>query len=173
VCAYAYLYVCVCASMRIYACIRACIHAFMCVCWEQRLMQHPELSNSQLLADFLSPHSMESQFMDKMLPDVNLGMEHFLTHSYSTSLTSMEHFLTYSYIITRGGLKMPWRSTCSVSQMTPYPLYSALLLTMRSYRIYWTKNAMVKYMRSSSLISYVVPCGSVLFLFIVILFLLR
>uniref|UniRef100_A0A8C7LNI5 Sorting nexin 14 n=1 Tax=Oncorhynchus mykiss TaxID=8022 RepID=A0A8C7LNI5_ONCMY len=39
----------------------------------QRLMQHPELSNSQLLADFLSPHSMESQFMDKMLPDVNLG----------------------------------------------------------------------------------------------------
>uniref|UniRef100_A0A8C7KNV5 Sorting nexin 14 n=1 Tax=Oncorhynchus kisutch TaxID=8019 RepID=A0A8C7KNV5_ONCKI len=39
----------------------------------QRLMQHPELSNSQLLADFLSPHSMESQFMDKLLPDVNLG----------------------------------------------------------------------------------------------------
>nr|XP_029533029.1 sorting nexin-14-like isoform X5 [Oncorhynchus nerka] len=39
----------------------------------QRLIQHPELSNSQLLADFLSPHSMESQFMDKMLPDVNLG----------------------------------------------------------------------------------------------------
>ncbi|KAM9551515.1 sorting nexin-14-like isoform 6-T6 [Salvelinus alpinus] len=39
----------------------------------QRLMQHPELTNSQLLADFLSPHSMESQFMDKMLPDVNLG----------------------------------------------------------------------------------------------------
>ncbi|XP_041716762.1 sorting nexin-14 isoform X3 [Coregonus clupeaformis] len=39
----------------------------------QRLVQHPELSNSQLLADFLSPHSMESQFMDKMLPDVNLG----------------------------------------------------------------------------------------------------
>ncbi|XP_055740533.1 sorting nexin-14-like isoform X3 [Salvelinus fontinalis] len=39
----------------------------------QKLMQHPELTNSQLLADFLSPHSMESQFMDKMLPDVNLG----------------------------------------------------------------------------------------------------
>uniref|UniRef100_A0A672ZAX7 Sorting nexin-14-like n=1 Tax=Sphaeramia orbicularis TaxID=375764 RepID=A0A672ZAX7_9TELE len=39
----------------------------------QRLLQHPELSNSQLLADFLSPHSMESQFLDKMLPDVNLG----------------------------------------------------------------------------------------------------
>uniref|UniRef100_A0A4W5MXP7 Sorting nexin 14 n=1 Tax=Hucho hucho TaxID=62062 RepID=A0A4W5MXP7_9TELE len=39
----------------------------------QKLVQHPELSNSQLLADFLSPHSMESQFMDKMLPDVNLG----------------------------------------------------------------------------------------------------
>ncbi|KAM6954376.1 sorting nexin-14 [Aplochiton taeniatus] len=39
----------------------------------QRLVQHPELSNSQLLADFLSPHSMESQFLDKMLPDVNLG----------------------------------------------------------------------------------------------------
>ncbi|KAM3861133.1 sorting nexin-14-like [Diretmus argenteus] len=39
----------------------------------QRLLQHPELSNSQLLADFLSPYSMESQFLDKMLPDVNLG----------------------------------------------------------------------------------------------------
>ncbi|XP_069052666.1 sorting nexin-14 isoform X3 [Lepisosteus oculatus] len=39
----------------------------------QKLLQHPELSNSQLLADFLSPHSMESQFHDKMLPDVNLG----------------------------------------------------------------------------------------------------
>lgn len=39
----------------------------------QRLLQHPELNNSQLLADFLSPHSMESQFLDKMLPDVNLG----------------------------------------------------------------------------------------------------
>ncbi|XP_017295480.1 sorting nexin-14 [Kryptolebias marmoratus] len=39
----------------------------------QRLLQHPELSNSQLLADFLSPNSMESQFLDKMLPDVNLG----------------------------------------------------------------------------------------------------
>ncbi|XP_037606254.1 sorting nexin-14-like isoform X2 [Sebastes umbrosus] len=39
----------------------------------QRLLQHSELSNSQLLADFLSPHSMESQFLDRMLPDVNLG----------------------------------------------------------------------------------------------------
>ncbi|XP_062253091.1 sorting nexin-14-like isoform X2 [Platichthys flesus] len=39
----------------------------------QKLLQHPELSNSQLLADFLSPHSMGSQFLDKMLPDVNLG----------------------------------------------------------------------------------------------------
>uniref|UniRef100_A0A3Q3WEI3 Uncharacterized protein n=1 Tax=Mola mola TaxID=94237 RepID=A0A3Q3WEI3_MOLML len=39
----------------------------------QKLLKHPELSNSQLLADFLSPHSMESQFLDKMLPDVNLG----------------------------------------------------------------------------------------------------
>ncbi|TKS75322.1 Sorting nexin-14 [Collichthys lucidus] len=27
----------------------------------------------QLLADFLSPYSMESQFLDRMLPDVNLG----------------------------------------------------------------------------------------------------
>ncbi|KAF7652169.1 hypothetical protein LDENG_00100740 [Lucifuga dentata] len=44
----------------------------------QRLLQHPELSNSQLLADFLSPHSMESQFLDKMLPDVNLGTFRFL-----------------------------------------------------------------------------------------------
>ncbi|KAM4633705.1 sorting nexin-14-like isoform 2-T2 [Polymixia lowei] len=39
----------------------------------QRLLRHPELSYSQLLADFLSPHSMESQFLDRMLPDVNLG----------------------------------------------------------------------------------------------------
>lgn len=39
----------------------------------QRLLLLPELSNSQLLADFLSPHSMESQFTDKILPDVNLG----------------------------------------------------------------------------------------------------
>ncbi|KAK2855848.1 hypothetical protein Q5P01_004583 [Channa striata] len=39
----------------------------------QRLLRHPELSNSQLLADFLSPHSMESQFLERMLPDVNLG----------------------------------------------------------------------------------------------------
>ncbi|KAM9355959.1 sorting nexin-14-like isoform 2-T2 [Pholidichthys leucotaenia] len=39
----------------------------------QRLLQYPELSNSQLLADFLSPHSTETQFLEKMLPDVNLG----------------------------------------------------------------------------------------------------
>lgn len=46
---------------------------FMFLSILQKLLQHPELSNSQLLADFLSPHSMESQFLDKMLPDVNLG----------------------------------------------------------------------------------------------------
>ncbi|XP_049628146.1 sorting nexin-14 isoform X2 [Suncus etruscus] len=39
----------------------------------QKLLQHPELSNSQLLADFLSPHGGETQFLDKILPDVNLG----------------------------------------------------------------------------------------------------
>ncbi|XP_023695068.2 sorting nexin-14-like isoform X2 [Paramormyrops kingsleyae] len=39
----------------------------------QKLLQYPELSNSQLLADFLSPHSVESQFLDRMLPDVSLG----------------------------------------------------------------------------------------------------
>ncbi|XP_056873045.1 sorting nexin-14-like isoform X1 [Takifugu flavidus] len=39
----------------------------------QRLLKHPELSNSQLLADFLSPHSEESQFLDKTLADVRLG----------------------------------------------------------------------------------------------------
>ncbi|XP_069462448.1 sorting nexin-14 isoform X10 [Ambystoma mexicanum] len=39
----------------------------------QNLVQHPELTNSQLLADFLSPNSLETQFLDKMLPDVNLG----------------------------------------------------------------------------------------------------
>ncbi|XP_053501728.1 sorting nexin-14 isoform X5 [Ictalurus furcatus] len=39
----------------------------------QNLLRHPELSNSQLLADFLSPYSTETQFHDKMLPDVNLG----------------------------------------------------------------------------------------------------
>uniref|UniRef100_A0A669BCW4 Sorting nexin 14 n=1 Tax=Oreochromis niloticus TaxID=8128 RepID=A0A669BCW4_ORENI len=38
----------------------------------QTLLQHPELSNSQLLVDFLSPH-VEHQFLDRMLPDVNLG----------------------------------------------------------------------------------------------------
>lgn len=52
---------------------------FPCVC-VQRLLQHPELSNSQLLADFLSPYSMESQFLDRMLPDVNLGT--FTHYSY-------------------------------------------------------------------------------------------
>uniref|UniRef100_A0A2K5ERV7 Sorting nexin 14 n=1 Tax=Aotus nancymaae TaxID=37293 RepID=A0A2K5ERV7_AOTNA len=39
----------------------------------QKLLQHPELSNSQLLADFLSPNGGETQFHDKILPDVNLG----------------------------------------------------------------------------------------------------
>ncbi|XP_071597491.1 sorting nexin-14 isoform X5 [Heliangelus exortis] len=39
----------------------------------QKLLQHPELSNSQLLADFLSPNGGETQFLDKMLPDLNLG----------------------------------------------------------------------------------------------------
>ncbi|XP_049612143.1 sorting nexin-14 [Syngnathus scovelli] len=39
----------------------------------QKLLRCPELSNSQLLADFLSPHGTGSQFTDRMLPDVNLG----------------------------------------------------------------------------------------------------
>jgi sorting nexin-14 len=39
----------------------------------KKLVQHPELSNSQLLADFLSPNGGETQFLDKILPDVNLG----------------------------------------------------------------------------------------------------
>ncbi|XP_060092670.1 sorting nexin-14 isoform X2 [Heteronotia binoei] len=39
----------------------------------QNLAQHPELSNSQLLADFLSPNGGETQFLEKILPDVNLG----------------------------------------------------------------------------------------------------
>ncbi|XP_038658650.1 sorting nexin-14 isoform X2 [Scyliorhinus canicula] len=39
----------------------------------QNLLKHPELSNSQLLADFLSPDGCESQFLEKILPDVNLG----------------------------------------------------------------------------------------------------
>ncbi|XP_054830242.1 sorting nexin-14 isoform X2 [Eublepharis macularius] len=39
----------------------------------QKLVQHPELSNSQLLADFLSPNGGETQFLEKILPDVNLG----------------------------------------------------------------------------------------------------
>ncbi|KAM8847399.1 sorting nexin-14-like isoform 3-T3 [Synchiropus picturatus] len=39
----------------------------------QKLLQHPELSSSQLLADFLSPHSLGSQFLERILPDVNLG----------------------------------------------------------------------------------------------------
>ncbi|KAK6307014.1 hypothetical protein J4Q44_G00221620 [Coregonus suidteri] len=48
----------------------------------QKLLQHPELSNSQLLEDFPSPRGLASQFVDKMLPDVNLAwtnipVEHF------------------------------------------------------------------------------------------------
>ncbi|XP_048456688.1 sorting nexin-14 isoform X3 [Rhincodon typus] len=39
----------------------------------QNLLKHPELSNSQLLADFLSPDGCQSQFLEKILPDVNLG----------------------------------------------------------------------------------------------------
>uniref|UniRef100_V9KCI3 Sorting nexin-14 n=1 Tax=Callorhinchus milii TaxID=7868 RepID=V9KCI3_CALMI len=39
----------------------------------QNLLKHPELSNSQLLDDFLSLDGSESQFLDKILPDVNLG----------------------------------------------------------------------------------------------------
>ncbi|XP_069788334.1 sorting nexin-14 isoform X2 [Narcine bancroftii] len=39
----------------------------------QNLLKHPELNNSQLLADFLSPDGCESQFLEKILPDVNLG----------------------------------------------------------------------------------------------------
>uniref|UniRef100_A0A8D0H3W2 Sorting nexin-14 n=1 Tax=Sphenodon punctatus TaxID=8508 RepID=A0A8D0H3W2_SPHPU len=39
----------------------------------QKLLKLPELSNSQLLADFLSPNGGETQFLDKILPDVNLG----------------------------------------------------------------------------------------------------
>lgn len=39
----------------------------------QKLLLHPELRNSQLLADFLSPSSLESQFLEKVLPDLNLG----------------------------------------------------------------------------------------------------
>uniref|UniRef100_A0A0D9RXR2 Sorting nexin-14 n=1 Tax=Chlorocebus sabaeus TaxID=60711 RepID=A0A0D9RXR2_CHLSB len=42
-------------------------------CSFKKLLQHPELSNSQLLADFLSPNGGETQFLDKILPDVNLG----------------------------------------------------------------------------------------------------
>ncbi|CAB1330654.1 unnamed protein product [Coregonus sp. 'balchen'] len=36
---------------------------------DEKLLQHPELSNSQLLADFPSPRGLASQFVDKMLPD--------------------------------------------------------------------------------------------------------
>uniref|UniRef100_A0A671L045 Sorting nexin-14-like n=1 Tax=Sinocyclocheilus anshuiensis TaxID=1608454 RepID=A0A671L045_9TELE len=52
----------------------------------QNLLHHPELSNSQLLADFLSHHSIESQFNDKMLPDVNLGqnLEPFIQSFFSS-----------------------------------------------------------------------------------------
>ncbi|XP_017748448.1 PREDICTED: sorting nexin-14 [Rhinopithecus bieti] len=46
---------------------------FCSSCLIKKLLQHPELSNSQLLADFLSPNGGETQFLDKILPDVNLG----------------------------------------------------------------------------------------------------
>lgn len=55
-------------------------------CPLQKLLQHPELSNSQLLADFLSPHSVESQFLDKMLPDVNLGTARACDRKWSDRL---------------------------------------------------------------------------------------
>uniref|UniRef100_A0A671UM07 Sorting nexin 14 n=1 Tax=Sparus aurata TaxID=8175 RepID=A0A671UM07_SPAAU len=59
----------------------------------QRLLQHPELSNSQLLADFLSPYSMESQFLDRMLPDVNLGMFTSYISSLSEKGQNLEPFI--------------------------------------------------------------------------------
>ncbi|KAI3364647.1 hypothetical protein L3Q82_011418, partial [Scortum barcoo] len=47
--------------------------------------------NSQLLADFLSPHSVESQFLDRMLPDVNLGA--YTSNIYSLNVNlSREDF---------------------------------------------------------------------------------
>lgn len=67
----------------------------VCVCFMQRLLQHPELSNSQLLADFLSPYSMESQFLDRMLPDVNLGM----FTSYISSLSEACHVKVKVWIL--------------------------------------------------------------------------
>ncbi|KAF3831741.1 hypothetical protein GH733_000553, partial [Mirounga leonina] len=44
----------------------------------QKLLQHPELSNSQLLADFLSPNGGETQFLDKILPDKGQHLEPFI-----------------------------------------------------------------------------------------------
>uniref|UniRef100_A0A6Q2X749 Sorting nexin 14 n=1 Tax=Esox lucius TaxID=8010 RepID=A0A6Q2X749_ESOLU len=61
----------------------------------QRLLQHPELSNSQLLADFLSPNSMETQFMEKMMPDVNLGMVAFMTDM--SLITTMKSVITHLF----------------------------------------------------------------------------
>uniref|UniRef100_A0A804HID8 Sorting nexin-14 n=5 Tax=Hominidae TaxID=9604 RepID=A0A804HID8_HUMAN len=54
----------------------------------QKLLQHPELSNSQLLADFLSPNGGETQFLDKILPDVNLAKISLLHQSNKRLLHS-------------------------------------------------------------------------------------
>lgn len=61
----------------------------------QNLLRHPELSNSQLLADFLSPYSTETQFLDKMLPDVNLGAEMF-SYAYAHLLCWVSMLLSDS-----------------------------------------------------------------------------
>ncbi|XP_016331629.1 sorting nexin-14-like [Sinocyclocheilus anshuiensis] len=61
----------------------------------QNLLHHPELSNSQLLADFLSHHSIESQFNDKMLPDVNLDLADL--EGISVYRTAAQFFGTKEY----------------------------------------------------------------------------
>ena len=106
----------------------------MCV-FLQKPLQHPELSNSQLLADFLSPHSMESQFLDKMLPDVNFGML-FLSEQVSITTHSIFRHVHVGWIGGSGQHLCPYISVCLCPYMTmevPYmggliPIYGALYI---------------------------------------------
>ncbi|XP_062954234.1 sorting nexin-14 isoform X19 [Cynocephalus volans] len=66
----------------------------------QKLLQHPELSNSQLLADFLSPNGGETQFLDKILPDVNLGRVVFQVPDW------LHHLLMGTRILFKNTLEM-------------------------------------------------------------------
>ncbi|MEQ2162458.1 Sorting nexin-14, partial [Goodea atripinnis] len=100
------------------------------------------LSNSQLLADFLSPHSMESQFLDKILPDVNLGKtgerpcgEHDdkrTNYACSAEQTKQTVFLTGKIIKAKGQHLEPFIQSFFNSCESPKPKPSRPELTILS-----------------------------------------